>query len=58
MSFGSFMYLFKEGFTNVWVNRLIDDVYHGDFDPGKYAGFAGYVQQLQFYHYRNKTFNF
>ena len=43
---------------DVWVNRLIDDVYHGDFDPGKYAGFAGYVQQLQFYHYRNKTFNF
>lgn len=43
---------------DVWVNRLIDDVYHGDFDPGKYAGFAGYVQQLQFYHYRNKTFSF
>lgn len=43
---------------DVWVNRLIDDVYHGDFDPGKYAGFAGYVQQLQFYHYRNKAFSF
>ena len=43
---------------DVWVNRLIDDVYHGDFDPSKYAGFAGYVQQLQFYHYRNKTFGF
>lgn len=40
---------------DVWVNRLIDNVYHGDFDPGKYAGFAGYVQQLQFYHYRSKT---
>lgn len=39
---------------DVWVNRLIDDVYHGGFDPGKYAGFAGYVQQLQFYHYRNR----
>lgn len=37
---------------DVWINRLIDDVYHGDFDPTKYAGFAGYVQQLQFYHYR------
>lgn len=23
MSFGSFMYLFKEGFKNVWVNRLM-----------------------------------
>lgn len=43
---------------DVWVNRLIDDVYQGDFDPGKYPGFAGYVQQLQFYHYRNKTFGF
>lgn len=43
---------------DVWVNRLIDDVYHGDFNPGKYAGFAGYVQQLQFYHYRNKSFGF
>lgn len=39
---------------DVWVNRLIDDVYHGDFDPGRYAGFAGYVQQLQFCHYRNQ----
>lgn len=37
---------------DVWINRLIDDVYHGGFDPSPYAGFAGYVQQLQFYHYR------
>ena len=37
---------------DVWMNRLIDDVYHGDFDPSKYAGFAGHVQQLQFYYYR------
>jgi len=37
---------------DVWVNRLIDDVYHGEFDPRKYDGFAGYVQQLQFYYYR------
>lgn len=43
---------------DVWMNRLIDDVYHGEFDTSKYAGFAGYVQQLQFYHYRNKTFGF
>lgn len=41
---------------DVWVNRLIDDVYQGDFDPSKYAGFAGYVQQLQFYHYRNRRY--
>jgi hypothetical protein len=41
----------------VWVNRLIDDVYHGDFDAGRYAGFAGYVQQLQFYYYRKRSGN-
>ena len=43
---------------DVWMNRMIDDVYHGDFDPSQYAGFAGYVQQLQFYHYRNRKFSF
>ena len=37
---------------DVWMNRLIDDVYHGEFNTSKYDGFAGYVQQLQFYHYR------
>lgn len=37
---------------DVWINRMIDDVYHGDFDPSRYIGFAGYVQQLQFYYYR------
>lgn len=37
---------------DVWINRLIRDVYHNDFDPNRYAGFAGYVQQLQFYYYR------
>lgn len=42
---------------DVWVNRLIDDVYHGDFDAGRYAGFAGYVQQLQFYYYRKRSGN-
>lgn len=37
---------------DVWINRLIDDVYGGEFDPSVYEGFAGYVQQLQFYYYR------
>lgn len=37
---------------DVWINRLIDDVYGGTFDPSAYEGFAGYVQQLQFYYYR------
>lgn len=37
---------------DVWINRMIDDVYHGDFDSSKYAGFEGYVQQIQFHYYR------
>lgn len=37
---------------DVWINRMIDDIYHGEFDPGQYAGLAGYVQQLQFFYYR------
>lgn len=37
---------------DVWINRLIDDVYGGKFDSSVYEGFAGYVQQLQFYYYR------
>lgn len=37
---------------DVWINRMIDDIYHGDFDPAQYAGFAGYVQQIQFFCYR------
>lgn len=39
---------------DVWINRMISDVYHNNFDPDKYVGFAGYVQQLQFYHYRKR----
>lgn len=38
---------------DVWINRMIGDVYKGDFNPDQYAGFAGYVQQLQFNYYRN-----
>lgn len=37
---------------DVWINRMIEDVYQGSFDPSQYAGFAGYVQQLQFFYYR------
>lgn len=37
---------------DVWINRMIDEIYHGNFDPTQYAGFAGYVQQLQFFYYR------
>lgn len=39
--------------VDVWVKRLIKDIYNGDFNPDLYSGYAGYVQQLQFYYYRN-----
>ena len=38
---------------DVWINRMIEDVYQGSFDPQEYKGFAGYVQQLQFAYYRS-----
>lgn len=37
---------------DVWINRMIDDIYQGNFDHTQYADFAGYVQQLQFFYYR------
>lgn len=37
---------------DVWINRMIDDIYNGNFDVTPYAEFAGYVQQLQFFCYR------
>ena len=38
--------------VDVWINRMNEEIYHGEFDPAAYAGFAGYVQQLQFFYYR------
>ena len=38
---------------DVWIKRIIDEIYHGDFDPSQYAGYAGIVQQYQFYYMRN-----
>ena len=37
---------------DVWINRMIDDIYGGNFDVTPYSDFAGYVQQLQFFCYR------
>lgn len=33
---------------DVWINRVIDQVYGGRFDPGRYRGHAGFIQQLMF----------
>lgn len=39
--------------VDVWMKRIIDDVYQGTFDSEPYYSFRGYVQQLMFYYYRN-----
>ncbi len=39
---------------DVWIQRIIDNVYKGHFDVSKYTGYAGIVQQYMFYYYRNK----
>lgn len=39
---------------DVWIERVIDEVYGGYFDHSKYKQFAGIVQQYMFYYYRNK----
>lgn len=40
---------------DVWINRVIDRHYGGDFPLERYAGFAGVVQQYMFYHGRKKA---
>ncbi len=38
--------------VDVWIGRIMDDVYHGDPPFGKYPGYAGVIQQYLF-HYRH-----
>lgn len=38
---------------DTWVKKLIENIYHGEFDPTHYQGFEGFIQQLQFYYYRS-----
>lgn len=38
--------------VDVWINRVLDDVYHGSFNPSLYEGYAGIVQQYMFYYKR------
>jgi N-glycosylase/DNA lyase len=39
---------------DVWMARIIHDMYNGYFDVNKYSGYAGIVQQYMFYYARNK----
>ncbi len=43
----------KEAFPiDVWIKRVIDQVYNGVFDTSKYEGYAGIIQQYIFYYIR------
>ncbi len=43
-----------EGFpVDVWILRVLKDIYQNEFDKQKYAGFAGIIQQYMFYYYRH-----
>jgi N-glycosylase/DNA lyase len=42
---------------DVWIERILKDVYQNTFDTNKYQGFAGIVQQYMFYYIRNVEYN-
>lgn len=39
--------------VDTWMQRILDEVYGGDFDGSPYQGFLGFVQLLEFYYYRH-----
>ncbi|MBO6134000.1 MAG: DNA-3-methyladenine glycosylase 2 family protein [Lachnospiraceae bacterium] len=38
---------------DVWIKRVIDEIYEGEFPLERYEGFAGVIQQYMFYYGRN-----
>lgn len=42
---------------DVWIERILKEIYQNSFDTGKYKGFAGIVQQYMFYYIRNGEVN-
>ncbi len=40
--------------VDVWIKRILKEVYQGSFNPGLYDGYAGIVQQYMFYYMRNR----
>lgn len=43
-----------DGFpVDVWIKRVIDEIYCGSFPKEKYRGYAGIVQQYMFYYMRH-----
>ena len=46
----------KDAFPrDVWINRIIDKYYDGEFDTGRFEGFSGVIQQYMFYYERSIT---
>jgi N-glycosylase/DNA lyase len=39
---------------DVWIKRILDEVYHNEFDLRLYEGHAGIIQQYMFYYMRNR----
>jgi N-glycosylase/DNA lyase len=39
---------------DVWIKRILEEVYQNEFDLQLYSGHAGIVQQYMFYYMRNK----
>ena len=39
---------------DVWIKRVIDDVYGGSFDDRRYSPYAGVIQQYMFYYGRSE----
>lgn len=43
-----------EGFpVDVWILKILKDIYQGSFNRQKYSGYAGIIQQYMFYYYRH-----
>lgn len=43
-----------DGFpVDVWIKRVIDEIYNGSFPKEKYSGYAGIIQQYMFYYIRH-----
>jgi len=38
--------------VDVWIKKVLEEIYHNDFPLEKYDGFAGIVQQYMFYYMR------
>jgi N-glycosylase/DNA lyase len=39
---------------DVWIKRILEEVYQNEFDLQLYEGHAGIIQQYMFYYMRNK----